>query len=157
MSVLQRRRRIVREPTPARSRVARPARRQPATPLSPDALLELMRLASPSLPVGGFSYSEALEAAVEATLVTSESQAQHWLLDQLHLGLGRADLAVVARALAAWRRRDEDRIVELNSWFATTRESSELRLQAEQTGRSLAQWLKLRGAGEPRRLHLESL
>lgn len=157
MSVLQRRRRVVREPTPLRSRIARPARQQPATPLSPDALLELMRLASPSLPVGGFSYSEALEAAVEALLVTSEAQAQRWLLDQLHLGLGRADLAVVARALAAWRRRDGERIVELNSWFTTTRESSELRLQTEQTGRSLAQWLKLRGVAEPRLQHLESL
>ena len=33
--------------------------------LGASALLQLMRLASPSLPVGGFSYSEGLEAAVE--------------------------------------------------------------------------------------------
>lgn len=139
---------------PARRRsTPRPA----ARPLSGAALLELMRLASPSLPVGGFSYSEGLEAAVDASLVSNEAQAQTWLLDQLHLSLGRADLAVVARALSAWRRVDEVRIVELNAWFTTTRESSELRLQTEQTGRSLAQWLKLRGAAEPRLRHLASL
>ncbi len=131
---------------------------RPSTrPLSGTALLELMRLASPSLPVGGFSYSEGLEGAVDAGLVTNEADAQRWLADQLHLSLGRADLAVVARALAAWRRLDEPRIVELNAWFTTTRESSELRLQTEQTGRSLAQWLKLRGAAEPRLRFLASL
>lgn len=134
-----------------------PLRRQQPRPLSARATLELMRLASPSLPVGGFSYSEGLEAAVDAARVTNEAQAQRWLVDQLHLALGRADLAVVARALAAWRRKDEARIAELNAWFTATRESSELRLQTEQTGRSLAQWLKLRGAAEPRLRYLESL
>ena len=157
MSVIERRRRVVCEPVAARTRTARPLRRQTMKPLSPAALLELMRLASPSLPVGGFSYSEGLEAAVDATLVANEAQAQAWLLDQLHLSLGRADLPIVARALSAWRRVDEVRIVELNAWFTTTRESSELRLQTEQTGRSLAQWLKLRGAAEPRLRHLASL
>ena len=157
MTVLERRRRVVREPVAKRPRSARPSRRQTTPPLSPVALLELMRLASPSLPVGGFSYSEGLEAAVDAAIVTSESQARRWLLDQLHLVLGRADLPAVARTLSAWRRIDEERIVELNAWFATTRESSELRLQTEQTGRSLAQWLKLRGADQPRLRFLESL
>jgi urease accessory protein len=139
---------------PARRRsTLRPA----ARPLSGAALLELMRLASPSLPVGGFSYSEGLESAVDAGLVTNEADAQRWLVDQFHLGLGRADLAVVARAIAAWRRPDEARIAELNAWFQATRESSELRLQTDQTGRSLAQWLKLRGTDQPRLRFLESL
>ena len=38
--------------------------------LAPGVLIELMRLASPALPVGGFSYSEALEAAVDRGLVS---------------------------------------------------------------------------------------
>ncbi|MDQ2926635.1 MAG: urease accessory protein UreF [Caldimonas sp.] len=122
-------------------RAARSAvRRRPVTPAS--ALLQLMRLASPSLPVGGFSYSEGFEAAFEAGLVTGEPQALAWLLDQLHLGLAHSDLAVVAQATRAWKRRDEARIVELNRWVATTRETSEWRLQSEQMGRSLAQWLR---------------
>ena len=41
----------------------------------PTALLRLMWLASPALPVGGFSYSEALEAAVESGHVAGEADA----------------------------------------------------------------------------------
>jgi urease accessory protein len=40
-----------------------------------------MWLASPALPVGGFSYSEGLEAAVEAGRITGEADAAAWLRD----------------------------------------------------------------------------
>ncbi|RZL04184.1 MAG: urease accessory protein UreF [Rubrivivax sp.] len=117
-----------------------------AAPLSATARLQLMWLASPALPVGGFSYSEVFEAAVESGLVTNEATAGAWLRDQLHLSLARADLAVVAKALAAWQRRDLARVIELNDWVAHTRETTELKLQAEQMGRSLVEWVRNRGA-----------
>src|SRR5580765_7989123 len=69
-----------------------------AAPTSPAVLLQLMWLASPALPVGGFSYSEALESAVEAGLVADEAQAGRWLADQFHLSLARSDIPVVHRA-----------------------------------------------------------
>ncbi len=118
-----------------------------SAPLSASARLQLMWLASPALPVGGFSYSEVLEAAVESGLVTTEAQAAAWLRDQLHLSLARADLAVVARAVPAWLRGDLARITELNQWVTQTRETSELRLQVEQMGRSLVEWLRNRSGG----------
>jgi urease accessory protein len=126
-------------------------------PLGTSALLQLIRLASPSLPVGGFSYSEGIEAAVEASLLNDEASARAWLLDQLELGIGRSELPVTARALAAWRRDDREAIAAWNDWFATTRETSELRRQAEQTGRSLAIWLRQRDAGDARVAALEAL
>ncbi|MEO7855343.1 MAG: urease accessory UreF family protein [Rubrivivax sp.] len=101
-----------------------------------------MQLASPALPVGGFSYSEALESAVEQGLVQSEAQAGDWLLDQLCLSVARADMAVMAQAFAAWRLHDLVRIRELNDWVCHTRESAELQQQARQMGRSMAEWLK---------------
>lgn len=104
--------------------------------------LHLMWLASPALPVGGFSYSEVLEAAVDKGLVTNEAQASQWLTDQLLLSQARSDLAVVAQAIAAWRQGDLPRVTELNTWVLTTRESSELRQQTQQTGRSLLEWLR---------------
>jgi urease accessory protein len=113
------------------------------TTMSADtALLQLLWLASPALPIGGFSYSEGLEAAVDAGLVTSEQQAGDWLVDQLHLTLARCDLSVVAAALGAWRAGNSARIGELNAWVLRTRETAELRQQTEQMGRSLVEWLK---------------
>ncbi len=110
------------------------------TALPAPSLLQLIWLASPALPVGGFSYSEGLEAAVDKGLVATESDAGDWLIDQLHLGLARGDLAVIAKAVPAWRRADIDRVIELNQWVLQTRESHEFRLQTDQMGRSLAQW-----------------
>jgi urease accessory protein len=106
------------------------------------SLMQLMWLASPALPIGGFSYSECLEAAVDSARVTTESEAVEWLLNQLHLSLARGDLAVLAKAVPAWQRDDRTNIAELNAWVLQTRESSELRAQAEQMGRSLLEWLR---------------
>jgi urease accessory protein len=104
--------------------------------------LQLMWLASPALPVGGFSYSEALEAAVEAGLVANEAQATSWLQDQLHFSLARADLPALARACAAWQTGNAAAAQHINHWLHQTRESAELRQQAEQMGRSLLDWLR---------------
>jgi urease accessory protein len=120
-------------------RLGRPA-------VTASSLLQLMWLASPALPVGGFSYSEALEAAVEAGLATTEAQAADWLQSQLQLSLARSELAVLAKAFGAWQRGDLATITELNAWVLATRESSEMRQQTEQMGRSLVAWMKNRGA-----------
>ena len=114
---------------------------QPAEALSAASLIQLIWLASPALPVGGFSYSEGLEAAVERAGLATESIAADWLDDQLHLTLARSDLAVIAQAIAAWRQDQPARIRQLNDWVLQTRETSELRAQTEQMGRSLVAWL----------------
>ena len=115
-----------------------------AEPVAAGLLLTLW-LASPALPVGGFSYSEGLEAAVDAGFVRDEASATAWLTDQLHLSLARADLAVVAQAIPAWRANDLDRVRTLNAWVLSTRETQEFRLQTEQMGRSLQAWAQSLG------------
>ena len=125
-----------------------------ATPPAPFTLLQLMWLASPALPIGGFSYSEGLEAAVNAGLVGTEVEAGDWLTQQLQLTQARGDMAAIAQALPAWQAHDAgdagglDRIAALIAWVRDTRETSELRLQSEQMGRSLIEWLKNRHAGD---------
>jgi urease accessory protein len=94
------------------------------------------------LPIGGFSYSECLEAAVESARAATENEASIWLIDQLHLSLARSELPVVAQAIEAWRADDMPRIAALNAWVLHTRESSELRAQTAQMGKSLLDWLR---------------
>jgi urease accessory protein len=130
-------------------------------PLGAEALLQLIWLASPALPVGGFSYSEGLEAAIDAGRVSNEMDTAGWLRDQLQLALARADLAVLARAHGAWQRHDVAHLEELNDWVRLTRESRELRQQTEQMGRSLLEWLRTQDAcaatADPRLVTLAAL
>ena len=120
----------------------------PALPAA--SLLQLIWLASPALPVGGYSYSEGLEAAVKRAQSAPENISDdphnewisQWLADQLQLSLARSDLPVVAQSIAAWRVNQSIRITQLNDWLLQTRETSEARAQTEQMGRSLCSWLR---------------
>ncbi len=136
---------------------------QPGPQLAAATQLQLMWLASPALPVGGFSYSEGLESAVDTGLVHNEQQAGDWLLVQLQLTLARSDLPALAqahRACTGWVAEGQTAgsaqqalasLQATNDWLRQTRETAELRAQSEQMGRSLLDWLKngLHGA-DPR-------
>ena len=104
-------------------------------------LIQLMWLASPALPIGGFSYSEGLEAAIDKGFVHDEDSACIWLLDQLHHSQARGDMAVIAQMVLAWQDNDHARLTELSQWVHATRETAELRLQTEQMGRSMLEWM----------------
>lgn len=132
---------------PVRRHRARTLAAQPE--LATPGLLQLIWLASPALPVGGFSYSEGLEAAVDRAGVATESVASDWIQNQLHLTLARGDLAAIAKAIPAWRRSDLAHVAELNAWVLQTRETSEFRAQAEQMGRSLLEWLRNHDTATP--------
>ena len=131
-----------------------PRVRRVPQPLSASALLQLIWLASPALPVGGFSYSEGLESAIDGGQVSDEASAGRWLRDQLALSLQRAELPLLASAFKAWQRVDSaqiaERITELNRWSVLTRESREMRQQTEQMGRSMTEWLRQRRPDDAR-------
>jgi urease accessory protein len=122
------------------------------TTLTDATLLQLIWLASPALPVGAFSYSEGLETAVDEGQVRDEASAQAWLVDQLMLAQARSELAVAAQAWAAWDSHDGARLAALNTWVLCSRESAEFRLQTEQAGRSMADWLRQRAGDDDARV-----
>ena len=117
-------------------------------------LLQLIWLASPALPVGGFSYSEALEAAIDHEHVHDEASCADWLVDQLHLSQARGDMALMAQAIPAWQAMNTDRLKDLSQWVHTTRETHEMRLQTEQMGRSLLDWLRIQNKASEAALKL---
>ena len=74
--------------TPAAAAMATPTR---MAELSIQGLCSLLHLASPQLPVGGFSYSQGLEAAIEHGLVTAAATAQTWISEALVQGFARCE------------------------------------------------------------------
>ncbi|MEP7085229.1 MAG: urease accessory UreF family protein, partial [Betaproteobacteria bacterium] len=106
----------------------------------PTQLIRLLHLASTTLPVGAFSYSQGLEWSVEAGAVTNREQAQGWILDTLRWSLCRYEAPLVAAVQAAWHDGDDTLVGELNAGFLATREASELRAETTQMGYSLLRW-----------------
>lgn len=100
-------------------------------------LAGLLQLASPALPIGAFSYSQGLEAAIEAGIVHDAQSAQRWIARGLDI-LAGGDAVLLLRLCDAWRARDAQALAGLNDSVLALRESAELRLETEQMGNSLA-------------------
>ncbi|MBS6359862.1 urease accessory UreF family protein [Burkholderia sp.] len=101
-------------------------------------LVALLHLASPALPIGAFSYSQGLEAALDAHLIRDADSARDWIASGLTDVLAHGELPFLAHQLARWHAHDLDALARENAWFVASRESSELRRETEQMGWSLA-------------------
>lgn len=105
------------------------------------ALIRLMQLSSPILPVGAYTYSQGLEWAVETGAVHNEASAMAWITDCLAFGSARFEAVYLAHMINAWREKDVQRLVELDAEFIASRETSELRAETLQMGYSLTRLL----------------
>ena len=109
------------------------------TTTDPDlAMLRLMQLISPSLPVGGFTYSLGIEWAVECGWIKSDSDLETWLDDQLRSSIARLDLPLLFRCYAAVELDDPAALQHWNTFLLACRETRELRLEEANRGRALA-------------------
>ena len=66
---------------------------------TPEKRLRLMQLASSSLPVGGYSWSQGLEWAVEAGWVADTAAFERWQLRQMEQSFFTVDLPPAKRAI----------------------------------------------------------
>jgi len=105
-------------------------------------LARLLQLASPSLPVGAYSYSQGLEAAVDAGIVRDAASTTCWIAEVLEHSVARMEAPVLLRLIAAWRSGDSEGVTWWNSLLLASRESAELRAEAVQMGYSLARLVK---------------
>lgn len=112
-----------------------------ATPDRALPLLRLMHLVSPSLPVGGFTYSQGIEWAVEAGWIRTAGDLEAWLGDQLRNSLSTLDLPLLARMQAAAGAGEQDSMTRWVDWLLAAREASELRAEEINRGRALADLL----------------
>ncbi|MFT4632422.1 MAG: urease accessory protein [Candidatus Pseudothioglobus sp.] len=127
------------------------------------AQLRLYQLYSPALPVGGFTYSQGIEWAVEAGWVVNKEDFRQWLLSLLENNLTRLDLPVLLRlqqacadaSTGAETDADADAIsakADFQYWsqlLVASRETKELRLEERQRGAALARLLPALGVEIP--------
>ena len=81
------------------------------------ALLHLLQLASPSLPIGAYSYSQGLESAIEQGLVKNEATAKNWIVQYLHEVVAKFEAPILWRLLQGFEQRDKDKVSHWNSLF----------------------------------------
>lgn len=106
------------------------------------ALSRLLRLSSSSLPIGGFGYSQGLEAALAHGLTPSPEEAERWMQDHLTLLLAKNDAAYWWRLSRAWARGDHAAAEAWNAEFLASRDGVEMRNETLQMGHSLTRLLE---------------
>lgn len=111
----------------------------------PVALLRLMQLCSPALPIGAFAYSQGLEHAVERSWVTDGTSLRAWCSGLLQNQLAHTDLPLLKLAMELWSsdslRDAHSDAIALTRRVLAFRETSELRAEELLLGRSLARLL----------------
>jgi urease accessory protein len=105
--------------------------------------MRLLQIASQAIPIGGYSHSHGLEAAVDTGLVHDEASVQQWITDTLLFSIGSFEATCLDRMSDAWIARDYDVLCRLNEEFLATRESAELRSATVQMGFSMRSLLSV--------------
>lgn len=105
------------------------------------ALLRLLQLVSPSLPIGMYSYSQGLERAVHDGWISNAEQTGDWLRGLLQNGLSKVDAPLLARLYDAWHAGELDAVGRWSQTLVACRETAELRAEDKQTGQALARLL----------------
>jgi urease accessory protein len=96
-----------------------------------------LQLSSQILPIGGYSYSQGLESAIEQRIVTDAESLRRWMLDMLEFSMMSCEIPWLESLHEAWLAADAANIASLNEEFLATRESAELRAACVQMGYSL--------------------
>jgi len=108
-----------------------------ALPIAGSALPQLLRLASPMLPVGAYAYSQGMEWAVEQGTVADEDSALVWIADLLRFNVGTLEAPVWWRLYRAWQEHDVEAARHWNDRFIAIRETVEFRAETLQMGGAL--------------------
>ncbi|MGD9604381.1 MAG: urease accessory protein UreF [Gammaproteobacteria bacterium] len=102
------------------------------------ALLRLLQLASPGLPIGAYAYSQGLEWAVEAGWVHDVPSLARWIGEALDTSLAQVDVPALARLHRAASTADAPALAQWSAWLLANRETRELRQDDCARGQALA-------------------
>ena len=108
----------------------------------PMQLNRLLQLCSANLPVGGFSFSQGLEYAVEMGWLTSPETTASWIEINLEESIAKTDLAILKRLFSALHNNDLNAFAYWNTHLIACRESHELLLADLAMGKALIRLIK---------------
>lgn len=109
---------------------------------SPLRLNRLLQLCSANLPVGGFSFSQGLEYAVEMGWIDGPQTCKEWISFNLAQSIAHTDLALLNRLHTSLVEDDFDSFHKWNQHALACRESNELYLADVAMGKALMRLLK---------------
>lgn len=102
----------------------------------------LLQLCSANLPVGGFSFSQGLEYAIEKHWINNAHTCENWIHVLLMEAIATTDLAMLPRLLSALDCEQAMLFEEANDFLIACRESKELREADLAMGKALIRLLK---------------
>jgi urease accessory protein len=123
------------------------------TALHDTSLLRLLQLSSPSLPIGAYTYSQGLEAAIEAGAITDESSARSWITESLGI-VGDFEAPILWRLLKGFAARDGEAVTFWTERFVAARDTAEFRAETIQMGYSLGKLILELGIADPQLLEI---
>lgn len=109
---------------------------------SPVYLNRLLQLCSANLPVGGFSFSQGLEYAVDMGWLTSQETTASWISINMAESIAQTDLAILKRLYQALSSNDFTAFHYWNSHVIACRESQELLLADLAMGKALVRLIR---------------
>lgn len=105
------------------------------------ALLKLMYLVSPALPVGAYAYSQGLEYAIDNGWLKTQDDVSQWVAGVLEHSVATLDVPVLMRLYRAWQAQDDAQVTYWNQYLRASRETRELLLEDDQLGLALQRLL----------------